>query len=283
MTSQSRRLVWLWAALYVSDVFSFRILPQQRLRRSWKTARQEEASDDVLPEGDGPSFVLPIFPLRKSVRLPGEPLTLNLYEKRYLAMAEWIRTQQQQPLCFGALYASDKPQIVSQRGRGPITPLLGTGDVGVICVVENYEEGMVDTVGGVERRRRIRIEGTAVARFVIEKILHNGYSTSAASEETTKVLPFILAQVSVYKDQPVTIINTRTASPVPPDGLSMEHWQSLRDKAQQLGISDDVMNHEITSFVSFSEILRKEAGEERKRALMLQSAEERALLKAQFR
>lgn len=130
-------------------------------------------------EQEAPSiFVLPIFPLRQRVKLPGESLTLNLYEDRYLAMAEWILMDQKSNsnknpsskrgsasavTAFGALYASDKPQIVSDKGKGPIVPLLSQGDVGVVFPVETFQEAMIDTLGGNDRRRRIRIVGTGVS------------------------------------------------------------------------------------------------------------------------
>lgn len=100
---------------------------EQRLRR---LPLLHAENDDKANKGETSSFILPIFPLRKSIKLPGETLTLNLYEERYLAMAEWIllgttgaissrivdtRTNSKSnasslssSMMFGALYASDK-------------------------------------------------------------------------------------------------------------------------------------------------------------------------------
>lgn len=154
---------------------------EQRLRR---LPLLHAENDDKANKGETSSFILPIFPLRKSIKLPGETLTLNLYEERYLAMAEWIllgttgarssridtRTNSKSnasslssSMMFGALYASDKPQIVSDAGMGPIVPMLRVGDVGVVFPVEHHQQDMVETRGGVDRCRRIRIVGTGVS------------------------------------------------------------------------------------------------------------------------
>lgn len=187
----------------------------------------------------GGLFVLPIFPLRKRVRFPTDWIAMNLYEKRYLAMCDYIlRTNkiniaktvavddrsssssfQQQPHIFGALYTSDKPQIVPQ-STGPIVPMLSKGDIGTIFVVTNHVEmhngasiattrsvaaaatnkqiqnnkDEIQHVGGDGRGissttsynnnqddRRIRLEAIGVGRFRIERIIYDGTGTNAGS------------------------------------------------------------------------------------------------------
>ncbi|GAX23604.1 hypothetical protein FisN_12Hh175 [Fistulifera solaris] len=130
---------------------------------------------------------IPVFPLRRTVRLPTESLTLNLYEERYLKLAEYV-LQQEHPY-FGAIYSSNKPQIV-RNGTGPIVPLFERGDVGVLFLVLDSEESMIPTRGGIPRRR-IRLVARGSVRFQIEKILENGYDDSS----------FILVEGNVFTDQ----------------------------------------------------------------------------------
>lgn len=44
----------------------------------------------VKDGGSNAKFILPIFPLYKSVKLPTEELTLNLHEERSIALAEYV-------------------------------------------------------------------------------------------------------------------------------------------------------------------------------------------------
>lgn len=176
----------------------------------------------ILNPQDG-SFLLPIFPLRKRVRFPTDALTLNLYEERYLAMSDyiispetlkWSITTMSQLLaapCFGALYSSDKPQIITQGGATPIVPILKPGDVGVLCLVLDWMVGMIPTAGsqqenspnasddgtdqqdGTNLRRRIRLNGLAVGRFRIDRIVHDG----TVKDDKP---PFILVEASFLTD-----------------------------------------------------------------------------------
>jgi hypothetical protein len=145
----------------------------------------------VATNGDDPggehSFILPVFPLRKSVRLPTETLTLNLYEDRYLAWAEFVESDQR---LFGALFSSDKPQVV-KRGVGDIVPMIEPGDIGVICVLDDSEDALIPTQGA-SPRRRIRLVGTGAGRFQIQRILHNGYGDGS--------LPFIVVEAILLSD-----------------------------------------------------------------------------------
>lgn len=118
---------------------------------------------------------LPIFPLRKQVLLPGETLTLNLYEERYLKLSESVLSAKNRQ--FGAVYGTHKPQMV-RRGTGAVVPMLQPGDVGVLCQVMNVEDALVPTRGG-SRRRRIRFEATAVGVFNIERIIDSGFEAGS--------------------------------------------------------------------------------------------------------
>ena len=72
-------------------------------------------------KGNSQIIELPIFPLRKTARFPTDFLKLNLYEERYLALAERILQENGVEGCtFGALYTSNKAQVVSNKGCGPI-------------------------------------------------------------------------------------------------------------------------------------------------------------------
>jgi hypothetical protein len=86
-----------------------RMMSRQPSHVLFLTQRRGSNSDPVALETCSLA-TLPVFPLRKSIRLPTESLTLNLYEDRYIALSEFI-LEQKQPI-FGALYSSDKPQIV---------------------------------------------------------------------------------------------------------------------------------------------------------------------------
>ena len=61
-----------------------------RIRRSYdlKAFSSEALSEMAVDRSNPRTFTLPIFPLRKSVMLPTSTLNLNLYEDRYLKMAE---------------------------------------------------------------------------------------------------------------------------------------------------------------------------------------------------
>jgi Lon protease-like protein len=159
------------------------------------TARTLTTNDNNHKNKTTTLLSLPIFPLRKKVRLPTETLTLNLYEERYLAMAESILDSQYN--LFGAVFASDKPQMVSRGGTGPIVPLIDPGDIGVLFLVTDHAENMIPTVGGMERRR-IRLVATAIGRFEIQSIRNDGYSIEASG-------PFIVADTCLFcDDAPLT-------------------------------------------------------------------------------
>jgi Lon protease-like protein len=143
------------------------------------------------------SFVIPLFPLRKTVCLPTEPLRLNLYEERYLVMAESILAQPDNHQLFGAIYASSKPQMI-KNGNGPIVPMIERGDTGVLCCVIDSEESMIPTVGG-ELRHRVRLNAIGAARFRVRTILQDGFGGGS----TGTSMPYVLAEVELVYDEHV--------------------------------------------------------------------------------
>jgi len=170
-------------------------------------------------------FSLPLFPLRKRVRFPTDELTLNLYEERYLSMSEYILFNQAKPI-FGAIYSSDKPQLITRGPSSPVVPILVPGDIGVICLVHDWMDGMIpkktpslQSPGILDApeaeaqnsneegwKRRIRLQAVAVGRFRIEKILHDGTTTTANagssshSSEDNQPPPYIVVEASLITD-----------------------------------------------------------------------------------
>ncbi|GAX15129.1 hypothetical protein FisN_12Lh175 [Fistulifera solaris] len=196
---------------------------------------------------------IPVFPLRRTVRLPTESLTLNLYEERYLKLAEYV-LQQEHPY-FGAIYSSNKPQIV-RNGTGPIVPLFEPGDVGVIFLVLNSEEGMIPTRGGIPRRR-IRLVARGSVRFQIEEILKNGYDTS-----------FILVDGNVFLDEPTV-----------DEGICSQDFVDWARKVQAALNMDTNLEHslaaELTSFDKVSQRLSDGRSRERLQAINRRNTQER--------
>jgi Lon protease-like protein len=158
---------------------------------------------NLFPDGqDEPAtIILSVFPLQKSVRLPTDVLTLNLYEPRYLALSEYILSKSIP--AFGAIYASDKAQLIKM-GVGPIVPMLDVGDIGTLCHVQASEEGLVPSIDGTVMRRRIRLNALAIGRFRIEKVLHDGCG-GGSSEEFAEggPPPFLVVKASLVRDSNV--------------------------------------------------------------------------------
>ena len=167
---------------------------------------------------------LPIFPLRKSVKFPTERLTLNLYEERFLALADFILEgkvdqyqhqmkqteainsideKKEENLVFGALYCSAKPQMVVN-GIEPITPIIEVGDIGTLFSLLYYiEEKQESTLQGLDsgRGRKIKLHGIGIGRFRVEEIRHNGYGGGEAMKDLScKPLPFIVVKASKFDD-----------------------------------------------------------------------------------
>ena len=170
-------------------------LPNHRRHRALKSTSQHNPLSSK--ERTGETFVLPIFPLQKSVKLPCEALTLNLYEPRYLELAEYVLDSGEPSRWFGGMHCSKKPQFIRE-GDGPIVPMVEPGDVGVVCNVLYDEERMVP-------ERRIKLKALAIGRFRIEKVLHNGYGGGSLCDEDENIepLPFILVEASRVDDAPI--------------------------------------------------------------------------------
>ena len=168
------------------------------------TTNTDSCADDNL-------ITIPIFPVRKYVRLPTDTTELNLFEPRYLQMSRYILDQNFG--IFGAMYISNKPQLVkgsnSNDGRNtnPIVPILEIGDSGVVCYVEKSSEGMVPTVRDdplSELRPRIKLESVAIGRFQIQKIISDGSNPVNNEEDPNAPLPFILVEASWIHDKQIT-------------------------------------------------------------------------------
>ena len=144
---------------------------------------------------------IPIFPLRKTVKLPGDNITLNLYEPRYRRMVEEAilcdatadRGEQHAadhpslPL-FGAIYTTNLPHIVvptssSNQGTNDddnsddddddttyIVPILEPNMVGSLFIVTNHTK----TGQQLQPQTVIRLNATAILRFRIIEIIHTG-------------------------------------------------------------------------------------------------------------
>ena len=144
------------------------------------------------------TLILPVFPLRKTVRLPTESLTLNLYEERYLALSERILQAPECQRVVGAMYCSNKPHIVKS-GLGPIVPLVEVGDVGVIFLVKETREDFIPTLNS-GTRRRIRLVATGVSRFVVKRVLQSGCAETNADK-----LPYILVEAGIIQDKYISM------------------------------------------------------------------------------
>jgi hypothetical protein len=203
---------------YANGCFCLRNLGDNRIRvfPALTAATSATAANGDDPIGDR-SLILPIFPLRKAVRLPTETLTLNLYEERYLAMSEYVLESDQQ--LFGALFSSDKPQVVKEGGMGKIVPMIQPGDIGVIFVLEDSEELRIPKQEGAPPRRQIRLVGRGAGRFQIQRILHNGYGEDS--------LPFIVAEAILLHDDYSPFVSDE-------DRLNLE--RNLWDKAIKMNI-----------------------------------------------
>ncbi|KAL3919525.1 MAG: hypothetical protein SGILL_003714 [Bacillariaceae sp.] len=132
---------------------------------------------------------------------------------------------------FGAIYSSDKPQLITQGGMAPITPMLSKGDVGVLCFVQDWMDGMIptkrsreskrddtgddenaplsgDTIDGTFRRR-IRLNAVAVSRFRVISVLQDS--------------PFILVEAEALTDDSSVEYDTQQM-----EGLEAELRRTLQ-------------------------------------------------------
>jgi Lon protease-like protein len=243
-----RRKVFIYVLLWPSSLGFLSRIP-------YKTTSSSSLSPTILNSDlclakRSDNFTVPIFPLRKTVRLPTESLTLNLYEERYIDMAEAILASPN--VSFGVIYSSHKPQIIKHGGfSSPVVPILEPGDIGVLCQVTESEDRMIATVGG-QARRRIRLQAQGLARFQVLQVVHNGYATIDGS------LPFIVVQAELYQDE------LHRA-----DELQID----LRNTARRLHREDD--DDERISFAMASARLRDAEVDKRLRALHVRLTSER--------
>ena len=117
---------------------------------------------------------IPVFPMRKSVRLPSDLFKLGLYEPRYLKMSKHILESPHR--MFGAVYSSDKPQII-RGGSGPIVPIIKAGDIGVVCWVFDHEYDRVLRRNGNGFCDVFRLFSVAGCRFQVESVVSTGYNS----------------------------------------------------------------------------------------------------------
>lgn len=99
---------------------------------------------------------LPLFPLRKAPRCPTDRLSLNLFEPRYVALAERVLASDG---VFAGLHC-EGPHVLP-RGRGPATPLVAEGGVGSVFAVDDWERD-----GSV-----VRIAARAFGRFAVRRVV----------------------------------------------------------------------------------------------------------------
>jgi len=161
-------------------------------------------------------------------------------------MAEYILRQPTDRQIFGAMYASNKPQIVRDGGLGPIVPILEVGDVGVVFIITHSEEALIPTIGS-DPRRRIRLVGVGSMRFKIRKIIENGYCASDPSDNgSSDNLPFILVEASLVQNDKLSPSEEaqfeRLAQEIGVDNESRERLEALASKSE--GIFHSVMEVE---------------------------------------
>jgi hypothetical protein len=198
-------------ALLIARVSSAFFLPSRAPRFRLESPATAENIDQT--------FILPIFPLRKAVKLPTESLKLNLYEERYLLMSEHILRQAEDKRMFGAIFCSDKAQMV-KAGLGPIVPIIRSGDIGLTFFVHNVDECMVPTLGG-ELRRRIRLLGSGIHGFQVKRVLHSGFG------DETKSLPYIMVEAVPLFDITDTQLKPAVIEFLKKDIRGVDLYQSL--------------------------------------------------------
>ena len=123
---------------------------------------------------------VPLFPLRKASRVPTDSLVLNLFEPRYLAMAERVLGTDG---VFGAMQCQG-PHVLP-RGRGPAEPLIAAGAVGALFRVDRSE---------TTRDGRVRLEATAFGRLAVRRVV----STPANRASS---LPYLVVDAAPVADQ----------------------------------------------------------------------------------
>ena len=135
----------MWQVFSVAFVWLASFPRQESLR-----FLSSQESTTSTSDGDTGLLELPVFPLRKKVKVPTDFVMLNLYEERYLALMDRVIASEDQ--LFGAIYAGQKPHVV-RGGRAPATPIIVPGDCGVICQLLTHCEETVTVAPGLSRRK----------------------------------------------------------------------------------------------------------------------------------
>lgn len=240
---------WLIVFLHCILTHSF---SQTSLKRRLRTLFNSSAS----PNQSSERMILPVFPLRKTVKVPTDSIQLTLWEKRYLALARYVLNQDQASPLFGALYCSHKTYI-SKGGDGPITPLIDIGDVGVVCCVQKRSIFKNGTEIGIEFKddnnvEKIQLIGVAVGRFQVEKILSNGFDTDDGH------LPFILVEALRVDDQDIHIENDDDETTVDFDFVESDVSKELSSDAYKWSFEVGEMNKQKKQLISFARAAKLE-------------------------
>jgi Lon protease-like protein len=216
---------------------------------------------------------LPIFPLRKTLRLPTESLTSNLYEERYLAMATDI-LQQPNP-SLGAMTFMNRPHMVKS-GVGDIVPMVKPGDIGVVFHVESHEDDPIPTIGG-DHRRRIRLEARGGLRFRVDQVLCNGFDshTFTLANQSDSNLPYIVVSATVVHDNDMSHDEYDEALATI---AKIQKKRDIDNLDPGVSLSSDAQQHfcEMATFALASEIIPESATQLRNTILNQQSTLERA-------
>jgi hypothetical protein len=195
-------------------------------------------------------MILPVFPLRKTVKVPTDSIQLTLWEKRYLALARYVLNQDRSCPMFGALYCSHKSYI-SKGGDGPITPLIEVGDIGVVCHVQKRSIFKNGAEMGIEFKdddnvEKIQLIGLAVGRFQVEKILSNGYDIDNGH------LPFILVEASRLDDQDVNLQDDDDETTTEFDFVEIDISKQLSSDAYKWSFEVGRVNKQKNQLLSFA-------------------------------
>lgn len=195
---------------------------------------------------------IPIFPLRKRTLLPTERIVLNLYEERYLLLAERF-LEADSCLLLGAVPSTGKPQIIA-RGSGPIVPLFEPGDTGVICKVEKAEESQIPTFGGTSRRR-IRLECQATGRLELTKIISRG-TMILNLERTSKSekLPYITAEYRLLRSGERSVLSRKSR------GSDVGRDQNSANEKENSERTSEEGAFDTTEFLAFEAYLANRVG-----------------------
>lgn len=229
-------------------------------------------NDDKNEENNSELFFeLPIFPLRKLVKYPTNFLTLNLYEERYLQLADYIlkndqsmeginqaQVQEQKTSnIFGALYCSHKAQIVKQEIQtkenneidgnsddneiisSTVTPMIQKGDIGTIYSILRHSE--VTNFEKYKKGRRVQIFSIGISRFKVEEIIHSGYDFRENNKNKNDN-PFILVKASHVHDHDLAQARDNN------DMNYMKQLEMLEQKVYKLILNQDQKRNRLLEY-----------------------------------